>query len=181
MPGNTFILFGKSDVPVGESLQKGHHGDDGWIEISDWSWDIDAEHSVDKGTGAAVGKATPGTLNITHYFDVSSPVILSKMVAGKHFDLITIEMLKATGGNDTKDTSQKTYFQIQVSSAFVTKVATKGGEDGSMNQDVEFVFKEIYVGYKPQNNKGGLDATQNFAWSVKDMQLANKDIKTKLA
>jgi type VI secretion system Hcp family effector len=163
MPGNAFILFGKADVDKGESLQKGHHGDDGWIEISDWSWDIEAEHSAAKGTGASVGKATPGNLTITHYFDTSSPVILSKMVAGKHFDLITIELLKATGGKSTTESSQKTYFQIQVSSAFVTKVSTKGGEDGSISHD------------------GSLDATTNFMWSVKDMQLANKDIKTKLS
>ena len=116
MPGNTFINFG-SDVPVGESMQKSHPGSSGWIEIGDWSWDIEAEHSVTRGTGAAVGKATPGTLSISHYFDISSSTILSKMVAGKHFPVITIEMLKATG-----DEAPKVYFQCKVSEAFVTKV-----------------------------------------------------------
>ncbi len=176
MAGNSFINFGK-DVPLGESLQKGHEGDKGWIEISDWSWDIEAEHSVAKGTGAAVGKATPGNLSITHYFDMSSPTILLKMVQGKHFDLITIDMCKTTGDGS------KVYFQVQVMSAFVTKVSTKGGEDGSMNQDVEFVFKEIYLGYKPQNNQGTLDASIPFEWSVKDQKLAlgsDTTIKTKL-
>ena len=41
-----------------------------------------------------------------------------------------------------------------------------------MTQDVEFVFKEIYVGYKPQTNQGKLDTTLGFEWSVKDMKTA---------
>ena len=176
MPGNSFINFGK-DVPMGESLQKGHEGKDGWIEVSDWSWDIEAEHSAAKGTGAAVGKATPGNLSITHYFDTSSPTILSKMVSGRHFELITIDMCKTTGNG------LQIYFQVQVNSAYVTKVSTKGGEGGYMNQDVEFVFKEIYVGYKAQTNTGGLEAAIPFEWSVKDQNLAlggDTTIKTKL-
>lgn len=168
MPGNSFINFGKSDVPQGESLQKGHHGDDGWIEIGDWSWDIESEHSVAKGTGAAVGKAAPGTLSISHYFDTSSPTILAKIVAGRHFGVITIEMLKQTGA----DKGPQTYFQVKVTEAFVTKVSTKAGEDGSINQDVEFVFKEIHIGYKPQKNNGELETALGFDWSVKDMKTA---------
>jgi type VI secretion system Hcp family effector len=168
MAGNSFIKFG-GDVPKGESLQKGHHGDQGWIEIGDWSWDIEAEHSVTKGTGAAVGKATPGTLSISHYFDVSSPTILSKIVAGQHFPVITIEMLKQTG---KVDVGPETYFQVKVTQAFVTKVSTKYGEDGSFNQDVEFVFKEIAVGYKAQKNTGGLEASIPFEWSVTTMSLS---------
>jgi type VI secretion system secreted protein Hcp len=167
MPGNTFINFG-SDVPKGESLQKDHHGDKGWIEISDWSFDIEAEHSVAKGQGASVGKATPGVLMITHYWDMSSCEMLRKMVQGRHFPLITIEMLKATGTAQNKATmGQQTYFQVKVTDAFVTKVSTKGGDDGTLNQDVEFVFKEVYVGYKPQDNTGKLLAPAHFHWSVK--------------
>ena len=170
MPGNIFINFGKSDVPDGESLQKTHPGSDGWIEIQDWSFDIEAEHSATKGTGAAVGKATPGTLMITHYWDTSSTAILAKMVAGRHFPLITIEMAKATGSDMKKP--QQTFFQVKATDCFVTKVATKGGEDGTLTQDVEFVFKEIYVGYKPQGNTGALEPTRNFHWSVKDNKTA---------
>src|SRR5690242_6295914 len=175
MPGNTFINFG-ADVPKGESLQKGHHGDQGWIEIDDWSWDIEAEHNVAKGTGASVGKATPGTLSITHYFDISSPTILQKIVAGQHFPVITIEMLKQTG---KVDVGPETYFQVKASEAFVSKVSTKGSEDGSMTQDVEFVFKQIALGYKAQTNKGGLEGSIPFEWSIKEMKLGT-DIANKL-
>lgn len=170
MPGNIFINFGKADVPDGESLQKTHPGSGGWIEIQDWSFDIEAEHSVTKGTGAAVGKATPGTLTITHYWDTSSTAILGKMVAGRHFPLVTIEMAKSTGGNMKQ--SQQTFFQVKATDCFVTKVSTKGNDDGTMTQDVEFVFKEIYLGYKPQKNDGSLEPTRDFHWSVKDNKTA---------
>src|SRR3954464_4886353 len=95
MPGNTFIKF--QEVTKGESYQKGHHGDDGWIEISDWSWDIEAETSFLKGGGSAVGKPQPGNLSITHYYDLSSPVIMQKIVAGTHFAEVTIDQLKQVG------------------------------------------------------------------------------------
>ena len=175
MAGNAFIKF--AGIAKGESLQATNPGDKGWIEISDWSWDIEAEHSVAKGTGAAVGKATPGNLSITHYFDVAGPDILTKIVVGQHYELITIEMLKTTGNGP------QTYLQVQVDYAYVTKVSTKGGEDGSVSQDVEFVFKDIYIGYKAQKNTGMLDAALPFEWSVKDQKLAagaDTKIKTKL-
>lgn len=165
MPGNAFIRF--SDVDKGESLQKGHHGDQGWIEIGDWSFDIEAEQSATKGTGAAVGKAVPGNLSISHYFDTSSTTILQKISTGQHFKWIEIRMLKSTG----KSTGPEVYWGCTVTEAYVTKVSTKGGEDGSMNQDVEFVFKQIYVGYKPQKNDGTLDTSIPFDWSVKGNEL----------
>lgn len=165
MPGNTFIKF--SGITKGESLQKTHPGTQGWIEISDWSWEIEAEHSATKGTGAAVGKATPGNLTISRYFDVAGADILTKIVNGQHYQNITIEMLKTTGNGS------EAYLQVQVDYAYVTKVSTKGGEDGSLNQDVEFVFKDIYIGYKAQQNTGLLEKTSiPFEWSIKDQRLA---------
>jgi len=183
MPGNAFINFGKKDVAIGESLQKSHPGSSGWIEIDSWSWEIEAETNVTKGTGAAVGKATPGNLTISHYWDTSSTVLLSKMVAGRHFELITIEMLKATGGADLKAGAQQTYFRVQITDAFVTKVSTKAGEDGTMDQDVEFVFKDIYVGYRAQNNDGSLGEARDFTWSIKtnNLELASDTKIQKLA
>jgi type VI secretion system secreted protein Hcp len=164
MPGNTFIKF--SDIAKGESFQAGHNGTEGWIEIGDWSWDIEAESSVLKGGGAAVGKPTPGTLSWSHFFDVSSPVILKKIVSGTHFPEVLIEMLKQVGDASGKPA---TYFQVKMKEVFVTKVSTKGGEDGSVNQDVEMVFKEVAVSYKAQDNKGKLEGAIPFKWNIPKM------------
>lgn len=165
MPGNSFILFGTTDVPLGESPQAVRPGSKGWIEISDWSWDIEAEHSNLSGTGAAVGKPNPGTLNFTHSFDTASPAILTKIVQGKSFPVVYIDMLKSVGGDQAEQ-----FFQIVMSQVFITKVSTKGSEDGKVTQDVDMVFKEVSVGYKAQNNDGTLNAATPFNWSITTMQ-----------
>ncbi|MDY0745965.1 type VI secretion system tube protein Hcp [Paucibacter sp. R3-3] len=165
MPGNSFINFGK-DVDTGESPQEVRNGKNGWIEISDWSWDIEAEHNNLSGTGAAVGKPNPGTLNFSHDYDTSSAAILTKIVQGKSFDVVYIDMLKNTGGDKADQ-----FFQIVMTNVFITKVSTKGGEDGKVTQEVDMVFKEVAVGYKAQGNDGKLvQAPTPFTWSITTMQ-----------
>ncbi len=174
MPGNAFLKFEKTDggTAPGESLQPGHAGKDGWIEISDWGWDVEAEASHLKGTGAAVGKPQPGVLNFTHYYDKSSPVLMQFIVRGTHFKFCTIDMLKQTGG-DQPDL----YFQLMAKDVFITKVSSKGGEDGAVTQDVEMVFKQMAIGYKRQKNDGSLDKTLFFRWNIAEMTQDTPDIK----
>jgi type VI secretion system secreted protein Hcp len=52
---------------------------------------------------------------------------------------------------------------------FITKVASKGGEDGAVTQDIEMVFKEVALGYKPQDNKGELLDAKYFRWNIAEM------------
>lgn len=178
MPGNAFIKF--SDVSEGESQQETHPGKNGWIEIGDWSWDIEAETSFLKGAGASVGKPTPGTLSFSHYFDTASPTIMNRIVQGTHFAEVYIVMLKQTGA---KSGDGEVYFAMSMKTVFITKVSTKGGEDGAVNQDVDMVFKEIAIGYKPQTGKDGtLGKQRNFGWDISRMKVegvavANLDVK----
>jgi type VI secretion system secreted protein Hcp len=172
MPGNAFIRFQtQSDTfAPGESLQEGHAGRDGWVEIGDWSWDVEADTSFTKGTGAAVGKPVPGTLSISHYYDKSSPVIMQNILMGTHFKAVRIDMLKQTGDAKGKPA---VYFQLNANDVFITKVSSKGGEDGTVSQDIEMVFKGISMGYKRQDNTGKLDGTSvDFHWNVAAMSEA---------
>jgi type VI secretion system secreted protein Hcp len=174
MPGNAFIKFTTQadGVAPGESQQDGHLGKDGWIEIGDWSWDVEAEASHLKGTGAAVGKPTSGALSFSHYYDKSSPTIMQFIVKGNHFKEVCIDMLKQTGGD-----KPELFFQFIAKEAFITKVSSKGGEDGAVSQDVEMVFKQMSLGYKQQNNKGGLEAAKFFRWNIAEMTQETPDIK----
>lgn len=166
MPGNAFIWF--DGVKPGESTHASHNGEKGWIEISDWSWDIEADTSFLKGAGASVGKPTPGTMTITHYYDTASPVIMLKIVQGKHFKKVHVVMLKQTGGESGKG---EPYFGITLEEAFITKVSTKGSEDGSVSQDVDMVFKTIAVAYAPQALIGGdLKEKKDFIWDIGQMK-----------
>lgn len=175
MPGNAFIKF--EGVEKGESTHTTHNGSEGWIEISDWSWDIEADTSFLKGAGASVGKPQPGTLSFSHYYDKASPTIMQKIVQGKHFPKVAIVMLKQTGAEDGKG---EPYFGIRMEEAFITKVSSKGAEDGSVTQDVEMVFKVVSVGYSPQKLKGGgLDTVRPFTWDIGKMEMTGKDIVLK--
>jgi type VI secretion system secreted protein Hcp len=177
MPGNAFIKFDKA-VPTGESTHKSHPGEKGWIEISDWSWDIEADTSFLKGAGASVGKPQPGNLSFSHYYDKASPTIMTKIVQGKHFDKVYIVMLKQTGAANGIG---EVYFSMTMDQAFITKVSSKGAEDGSVTQDVELVFKVISVGYAPQKLEGGeLDTPTFFGWDIGKMEtegVANTNLK----
>lgn len=173
MPGNAFIRFvtQKDGVAPGESLQSSHPGKDGWIEISDWGWEVEAEASHLKGTGAAVGKPTAGALNFTHYYDTSSPTIMQFIVKGTHFKSVTLDMLKQTGGD-----KPELFFQLMAKDVFITKVTNSGEDDGSVKQEVEMVFKEVALGYKPQNNKGDLLEAKYFRWNIAEMTQQTPDI-----
>ena len=167
MPGNAFIKF-EETIPLGESTHDSHSGKKGWIEISDWGWEISADTSFLKGAGASVGKPQPGELNFSHYYDVSSPVIMMKIVQGKHFPKVHIVMLKQTGDESGKG---EPYFGITVQEAFITKVTSKGGEDGAVTQDVDMVFKTVAIAYSAQKLEGGgLDVAKDFIWDIGQMK-----------
>ena len=172
MAGNSFIKF--AEVPIGESLTKSHPGKDGWLEIADWGWEVTADTSFTKGSGSAVGKPQAGTFNFKHFFDLSSCAIMQRIVSGTHFSTVTVDMLKQTGAG-----APQVYLRIVMSSVFITKAAIDGSEDGSMNQAVDMVFKEIFIGYQQQGNDGKLSGTTlPFNWSIPNMKLETPAITT---
>ena len=72
-------------------------------------------------------------------------------------------------GNDTG--KGEPYFGITAEEAFITKVSSKGAEDGSVTQDVDMVFKTIAIAYKPQKLAGGgLDVAKDFTWDIGKMK-----------
>jgi type VI secretion system secreted protein Hcp len=172
MPGNAFIKFEpKEGKAVGESQQIGHLGTDGWIEIGEWSWDVEAESSHLKGTGASVGKPKPNPVTFSHYYDKSSPSLMQYIVKGTTFKTATIHMLKQTG----KD-QPELFFEMICKDVFITKVSSKGDGDGNVNQDVEFVCKQLAIGYKRQDNDGQLKELYPFRWNIAEQTQVLKDL-----
>lgn len=164
MPGNSFLkIHGEADCK-GESVQKGYIDH---IEIDDFSWEITSDTSFTKGGGASVGKATPGTCSWKHYYDTASPYIMLYCVQGKSFSKVEINMLKQDGG-----ATPKMYFKMVCEDVFITKATIEAGEDGSVNQQVEMVFKNVEIEYHKQDNKSNkiLDEKKMFKWSVPAME-----------
>lgn len=160
MSANMFVKF--SSISSGESLQKGFPGSAGWIEISDFNWEVTAESSYLKGGGAAVGKAVPGIVSFKHYYDKSSPVILSNIVKGVHFDKVEFVFCKQTG----KHPEPQEFFRVELKNAFTTKAGVEAGDDGTINQPVEMVCKNILIKYKYQDQDGKLSDAGEFQWDI---------------
>jgi type VI secretion system Hcp family effector len=164
MPGgNSFIkLTGPKGKVVGESMQDGHKDE---IEIDDFNWEVTSDTSFTKGGGASVGKAMPGVCSWSHYYDTASPMIMLNCVIGTTFPEVKATMCKQTG-----DSKPEVYFTATMSDCYITKATINAGEDGSVKQSVEMVFKAIKIGYKKQLNSGKLDSTEkSFKWDVPSM------------
>ena len=165
MAGNTFIRFyqpNASSPIIGESQAELFPGSKGWIEIGDWSWDIESETNIAKGSGASLGKPTSGNFSFSHAYDVSAPPMMINIVQGTSFAKAQLVMLKQTGSG-----GPKVYFAMNMTNVYMTKVGSKGGEDGVVSQDIEMVFTQLDVGYLKQLPDGTLDSSQiSFSWDI---------------
>ena len=119
---NAFLSF--FDKADGESIQKGNEK---WVEIQGWDWEVEAESSWTKGGGASVGKPNPGKMGFVHSFDTSSTVILGYICTGKAFPKVELQMVKTTGKGNPE-----TYFTMTMEGAFITKVSNTGTEEGKV-------------------------------------------------
>ena len=153
---------GKTVFAEGESKQKGYEK---WIEIQSWEWEVEAESSWTKGSGAAVGKPVPGKLSWEHYWDFSSNTLLRYIYKGSSFPVVELHMCKSTG----KDMPE-VYWTATMTGAFITKVNQSANEEGGVTQKVEMVFKTIEISYKPQGlnrtEPGKLDASSLMNWDI---------------
>jgi type VI secretion system secreted protein Hcp len=175
MPGNAFIQFfpdaGGSKGPAlkGESEETGHVE---WIEIADWDWEITSDSSATKGQGSSVGKPVTEGFNFSHFYDVSSPVIMTKAFRGTTFHTVTVDMCKQTGTG-----TPQVFLQIVMRDVFITKVSTKGGEDGTVTQDISMTFKKVGMGYKMQKDNGQLASSALFArWNLPEQSVTASDL-----
>ncbi len=159
---NAFIRFTTNNgkLAEGESRQVGFEK---WTEIQGWDWEVEAESSWDKGSGASVGKPKAGKMNFEHYYDKSANIVLFYISSGTAFEKIELSMCKGTGAQ-TLDT----FFTILMKDGLITKVSNSASEDGNVVQKVELVFKDIEISYKIQGDKqaGKLGASTRYYWSV---------------
>jgi type VI secretion system secreted protein Hcp len=157
MAGNGFLtFFEKAD---GESTKKGKEK---WVEILDWSWEIEAETSWTKGGGASVGKPNPGTISWAHTFDTTSTVIMGYICTGRAFPKAEVQMTRSAGG-----AAAQTFFTMRMGNVYITKAGTSATPDGQLFQQVEMVFKSVEIEYKPQDPRTGKPGpATKFSWDI---------------
>jgi type VI secretion system secreted protein Hcp len=103
--------------------------------VTAYSWEVTADSSWSKGSGASVGKPNPGAIRFTKLLDPNSIPALQKITTGAVFAsaVFTVTFGKGNG-------AATMVYEMQ--DLFVTNV-TQGAADGLVTEDVAFVFKAV--------------------------------------
>lgn len=159
MPIDTHIKF---DGVEGESTHKDHKGE---VELMSWAWNVQNASSSTLGGGSGVGKATPGEVVVTHYYDKSSPVLAKKCAQGVHFKDAVITARKSGEG-------QKDFIKVTMKEVYITSVAPSATSSGEIVEQVSMSYGSIDFSYKPQDAKGGLGGEVKFSWNPKTTEIS---------
>lgn len=155
----TLAFLSFFDEAQGESVQKGKEK---WIELSGWTWGVDADTSWTKGGGASVGQPNPGRFTWDHDYDSASPVILGRLCSGTTFARAQVQVLKTAGS-----ATPVAYLTVTMEGVFITRAGHVCAADGTVLQQVEMVFKTIEIEYRPLDRRTGkLGAPKVFALDV---------------
>lgn len=147
----------KFDGIEGESTHADHKGE---IEVVSWSWGVANIGSVASGGGSGKGKASAQAFHFTHLYDKASPNLAKHCAQGKHFSSVVVTARKSGEG-------QKDYLKITMKEVFIETVQFGGQSGGDVHEQVAMSFGSIDLGYKPQDDKGGLGGEVKFGWNVK--------------
>ncbi|MEY4764294.1 MAG: hypothetical protein RI907_967, partial [Pseudomonadota bacterium] len=98
----------------GESRDKDH---DKWLEVGSWSHDIRQPKSATSSTagGHTSERCEHADMVFTKDMDLTSPKLWEACSMGQTFDEITIDFMRADGGNRVK------YLQIQLKHALISE------------------------------------------------------------
>ena len=140
----------------GEATQKDHKGE---IELMAWNWGLRNE-ALTSGGGSGKGKATPGFLTINKRMDKASPTLAKHCVSGKHFPEAVLTAAKSGEG-------QKDFLKITLKEVLIVDVNIQGASGAEIMESVSMSYGDIEIGYKPQDDKGGLGGEVKFGWNVK--------------
>ncbi|MCF0056357.1 type VI secretion system tube protein Hcp [Dyadobacter sp. CY356] len=132
-----------------------------YVELTGVQLGADAEVSVIKGAGAAVGKANFDAIVITKSVDILSNELMRNIAAGKSIPLIEIITTNKVGQ------VERVAHKIELKNVFVTKIANASaeacpGDCGTVAESVSFVYKAIRITtYSIDSKTGAFVANPN--------------------
>lgn len=129
--------FLKSPDFRGDALVKGREGQ---VALNSFQWSVTADTSWVKGSGAAVGKATPGAVSWNQGWDSSISTIYTDMFGGKSVSTATIEMVPNSGAS-----KPVAGFSTKMDNVLVTEVS----KNLSSGYTVSSVAKTMQFTYNP--------------------------------
>lgn len=103
--------------------------------VAAFSWVVTADSSWTKGSGASVGKPSPGAIRFTKLIDPSSIPTLKNITTGASYPsaVFTVSFGKGNGAST---------MVYEMQELFATNV-TQSAADGLVTEDVSFVFKAV--------------------------------------
>lgn len=148
--------FLKLDGIQGESVDDKHKNE---IQLLSWSWGASNVSSVAGTGGSGAGKVDLSDLNVSIYFDKSTPKFFKSICAGTHIPTGTLSAVKS--GSDGKP-----YLKVDFKELFVTSLQISGSSE-IPSVGLSFSYNEIKIDYSQQDEKGNLTSTGAQGWNVK--------------
>jgi type VI secretion system secreted protein Hcp len=141
---------------TGEATQKDHKDE---IELLSWSWGL-TNAAYTTGGGSGKGKAQPGDFTIVKRTDKASPIIAKYCASGKHFADAVLSSAKSGDG-------QKDFLKVTFKEVFIVSYQVGGSSGADLTESITMSYADVEIGYKPQDDKGGLGGEVKFGWNVK--------------
>ena len=134
------------------------------IEIESFSWGATQPGSFNTGMGGATGKVSFQDFHFSTKANKASPNLMTAITTHKHIGKATLHVRKATGAG-----GQQVYYKIVLTDCAISSYQSSGnsGGDSIPNDQFSFNFAKILFEYKPQNNKGGLEAAVTSEYDIK--------------
>jgi type VI secretion system secreted protein Hcp len=126
---------------TGESNDTIHPGA---IEVTSWSWGLQA--TTDVSTGLPSGRRKLAELQIVKLVDQSSPILMTFLK--NNVTLKTVDLFVRKAGSEALE-----YFTIKLTKARVTSVQIDSDKT-ELVERVSFAFVSVEVIYKPQSSTG---------------------------
>ena len=134
------------------------------IEIESFSWGLTHPGSFAQGTGGATGKCSFQDVHFTTKVNKGSPIVALSCATGKHINKAVLHVRKATG-----DGGQQDYYKLTLENVLISSYQSGGHEGADSIPSDQFAvnFAKIELAYKPQSDKGALEADVTFKYDVK--------------
>jgi type VI secretion system secreted protein Hcp len=149
-------FFLKIDGIPGESADQKHKDE---IDVLSWSWGAQQTGTMAYGGGGGAGKVQFQDFHFTQHMNKATPKLILACASGEHIKKAVMVARKA--GKD-----QQEYMKITFTDLMVANYSTGGGGDTPI-ENLSLNFSKVEFEYKPQNEKGGLDAAITTGWDLK--------------
>ena len=153
-----FDAFLKIEGLDGDSTRRGFEKQ---LELRSFNWGASNQSAISAG-GAAGGKVSVTTFNISKKTDVASPRLFQSCCNGTHYSKAVLTLSRQGSG------SSDDFMKYEFESVYVESVQWSGaiGADDTPLESVSFAFGKVSVTYTPQNPDGSKGSPSVGTWDL---------------